>query len=214
VKKILAAVLTLMLTAVLAAGCAATDVVLQYGRISFDAIISAFPNLVSSSDGYFVLTADGTTSLKISSDYKAGQDDIVLETPLEPFVRAGLDASRLTEGLKAEGGMLYLATDYGDGTGKSDNVRDALFEAVKADRMTLSYHKELDHFGIGLARGKFEWAKDHAKNDKDIVFVVSAEPLAELGVDVGNIEGWALLTMMDQDGNEMDVLVKPYDLKQ
>jgi len=214
VKKVIAAVFTLMLAAVLAAGCAATDVVLKYGRSSFDAIISAFPNLVSSSEGYFVLTADGMTSLKVSSDYHAGQDDIVLETPLEPFVRAGLDASRLPEGFRAEGDRLYLTTDYGDGAGTHDNVRDSLFEAVKADRMTLSYHKELDHFGISLARGKFEWAKDHTQNDKDIVFVISAEHLAKLGVDVRNIEGWAFLTMMDQDGNDMDVLVKPYDLKQ
>lgn len=212
-KKILAAVLTLMLTAVLAAGCAATDVVLKYGRSSFEAITDAFPDLVSSSDGYFTLTADGMTSLKVSSDFKAGRDDIVLETPIEPFVKAGLDASRLPEGFGAEGGRLYLTTDYGDGTGTHDNVRDALFEAIKADRMTLSYHKELDHFGISLARGKFEWAKDYTKNDKDIVFVISAEPLADLGVDVRNIEGWAFLTMMGENGNDMDVLVKPYDLK-
>ena len=106
---------------------------MKYGRSSFDAIISAFPNLVSSSDGYFVLTADGMTSLKISSDYNAGQDDVVMETPLEPFVRAGLDASRLPEGFRAEGGRLYLAADYGDGTGTNDKARAALFEAVKAD---------------------------------------------------------------------------------
>jgi hypothetical protein len=57
----------------------------------------------------------------------------MLKTPLGPFVCAGLDASRLPAGLRAEGGRLYLAADYGDGTGTNDRVRAALFEAVKAD---------------------------------------------------------------------------------
>lgn len=36
-------------------------------------------------------------------------------------------------GFRAEGGRLYLAADYGDGTGTNDRARAELFEAVKAD---------------------------------------------------------------------------------
>ncbi|MGE5495415.1 MAG: hypothetical protein ACM3S4_08975 [Burkholderiales bacterium] len=41
--------------------------------------------------------------------------------------------------------------------------------------------------------------------------MIYAKPLAELGVDVKNIEGWAFLTMKDA-GNDVDLLVKPYDI--
>jgi hypothetical protein len=210
-KKTAITVIAVMLVIAIA-GCSETDVVLKYSQESFDAITNAFPDLVSTSDGYSVLTVDGTTSLKASNDFKAGKDDILIETPLEPFTKAGLDVSKLPGGFEAEGGRLYLTTDYGDGTGSKDNLRDSLFEAVKADRKLLSYHKELDHFGVALNSGKFEWSKDYTKNDKDIVFVIGAEALAELGVDVKNIEGWAFLTMKDA-GNDVDLLVKPYDLK-
>ena len=64
-----------------------------------------------------------------------------------------------------------------------------------------------------LTRGKFEWAKDYKTNDKDIVFVIAAKPLADIGVDVQNIEGWIFKTMDEPDGSKIDVLLKPYDLK-
>lgn len=211
-KKTVIMVLTLILVVVIIAGCADTDVVLKYSQSSLDEITKAFPDLISYSDGYSVLTVDGMTSLKTSNDFNAGKDDILFETPLAPFVRAGLDVSNLPEGYKAEGDGFYLTTDYG-AAGKKDNVLGSLFEAVKTDRTLLSYHKDLDHYGVALTRGKFEWAKDHTKNDKDIVFVIGAKPLAELGVDVKNIEGWVFLTMKDEGGKDVDVLVKPYDLK-
>ena len=53
----------------------------------------------------------------------------------------------------------------------------------------LTYHQALDHYGIKLSAGKFEWAKDYTKNDKDIVFVIKAQPLKDMGVDVNHISG-------------------------
>jgi len=76
----------------------------------------------------------------------------------------------------------------------------------------LSYHAALDHYGIQLPAGKFEWAKDAATNDKDIVFVLAAQPFADLGVDVQNIEGWGFMTTQDDAGKDIDILVKPYGL--
>ena len=37
--------------------------------------------------------------------------------------------------------------------------------------------------------------------------------LADIGVDVQHIDGWAFKTMKDTDGSDIDVLLKPYDLK-
>lgn len=207
----------LIIAALLFAGCSGADVVLKYSPASLDAITSAFPNIISDNtrtDHYYYLTVDGAATLKISHDYDlTGPEDIVMETALKSFTDAGLDPSKLGEGYRVDGDKLLLTADYGKGSGMKDNVRDSLFEAVKYDRKVLTYHQLLDHYGVKLPRGKIEWAKEYKTNDKDIVFVIAAKPLADIGVDVNNIDGWTFKTMQDTDGSNIDVLLKPYDLK-
>jgi hypothetical protein len=216
-KKIYVIVASLALAALLLAGCADVDVVLKYSPASLDAITTAFPDLVRDNttvDHYYYLTIDSETTLKISHDYDlTGGEDIVLDAPLKPFTDAGLDPAKLGDGYRVDGDRLLLTADYGRGSGMKDTVRDSLYEAVKYDRTLLTYHQALDHYGVKLPRGKFEWAKDYKTNDKDIVFVVAAKPLADIGVDVQNIAGWTFKTMQDTDGSDIDVLLKPYDLK-
>jgi len=215
-RKVLLITLLFAFVATFLAGCSGADVVLKYSPGSFTRIVEKYPGLVTDNtqqDHYYDLTVDGETTLKISRDYElTGAEDIMIETPLKPFVDAGLDAAGLGDGYKAVGDLLYLTADYGDGNGARDTVTDALFASVDADRSVLTYHQQLDHYGVKLAAGKFEWAKDYTNNDKDIVFVIKAQPLKDLGVDVSNISGWALVTVQEPDGGNVDVLAKPYDL--
>ena len=216
-KKFSLLFIVVALVAVILSACAGTDVVLKYSPGSFDTIVKTFPKLVTDNtlkDHYYYLTVDGKTTLKISHDYNlTGSEDLVIQTPLAPFIKAGLDISKLGEGYRADASLFYLTADYGKGTGMKDTVKDSLFESVKADRSVLTYHQLLDHYGIKLPKGKFEFAKDIATNDKDLVFVIAAKPLADMGVDVQNIDGWLFKTMKDTDGSDIDVLLKPYDLK-
>ena len=215
-KKIISITAIFALVAAILAGCASTDVVLKYSPDSLKSITDKYQNLVTDNtlaDHYYYLTVDGETTLKISHDYDlTGKDDIMFETPLQPFVDAGLDVTKLGDGYKVTDDMLYLTDDYGKGTGMKDTVTDSLFESVRYDRNNLSYHQKLDHYGIKLTAGKFEWAKDFTTNDKDIVFVIKAQPLKDLGVDVNNISGWAFATVQDVDGSNVDVLLKAYNL--
>ena len=215
-KKLIPITLALVLAAVLLTGCAATDVILNYSPSSMDKIVEKFPTLVTDNtkiDHYFTLSADGETLLKVSSDFSlTGAEDVVIQTPLKPFVDAGLDPAKLGAGYRADETSLYLVADFGAGTGAQSTITNALFESVKANRAILTYHADLDHYGIQLPAGKFEWAKDESSNDKDIVFAIAAQPLADLGVDVQNIEGWVFKTMKDDAGNDLDVLLKPYSL--
>lgn len=215
-KKLIPITLALVLAAVLLAGCAATDVILKYSPSSMDKIVEKFPTLVTDNtkiDHYFTLSSDGETVLKVSSDFSlTGAEDVVIQTPLKPFVDAGLDPAKLGAGYRADEASLYLVADFGAGTGAQSTITNALFESVKANRAVLTYHADLDHYGIQLPAGKFEWAKDESSNDKDIVFAIAARPLADLGVDVQNIEGWVFKTMKDDAGNDLDVLLKPYSL--
>ncbi len=215
-KKLISTILTLALTVVLLTGCAATDVILKYSPSSLDQIVEKFPTIVTDnteSDHYYSLSVDGDTTLKVSDDFSlTGAEDLVMQTPLKPFVDAGLDPAKLGAGYRTDADSMYLVADFGTGSGKQNTVTSSLFESAKADRAALTYHADLDHYGIALPAGKFEWAKDEATNDKDIVFVIAAKPLADLGVDVQNIEGWVFKTMKDDAGKDFDVLLKPYSL--
>jgi hypothetical protein len=215
-KKIsLTAVLLLMMSALLS-GCSGTDVVKQYSQSSFQTIIKQYPELAQdhTKTGHeYDLTYDGETILRISNDYKqSGINDIILETPLKPFTDAGLKQTNLAGGYQISGETLKMVTDFGDGDGKQNNIADSLFESVKTNRSVLTYHQKLDHFGVKLSEGKFEWAKDYQKNDKDIVFVLRAQPLQKMGVDTAHVSGWTFTTVQDTDGSNVDVILKAYNL--
>jgi len=214
-KMQLIATMTVLTTAILA-GCTGTDVVLKYSPDSFKTIVNKYPSLVTDNtktDHYYSLTVDGETKLQISHDYSlTGADDLEIVTPLKPFTDAGLDPAKLGAGYKTTNDSLILTDDYGNGGGMKDTVIDSLFESVKSDRAMLTYHQKLDHYGIKMTAGKFEWAKDYKTNDKDIVFVIRAQPLKDLGVDVQNIAGWTFTTVQDTDGSNVDVLLKAYNL--
>jgi len=215
-KKTIAVTVLTLCIAVFAAGCSAADVVLKYSPGSFAKIVKAYPDIVTDTtktDHYYSITVDGETTLKISQDYSlTGANDIMITTPLKPFTDAGLDTSKLGVGYAISGDMFELTADYGNGTGMKDTVTDSLFDSVKADRTMLTYHSALDHYGIKLTNGKFEYAKDYTNNDKDLVFVFAADPLKSLGVDVKNVSGWTFKTMQNEDGSFVDVLLKAYDL--
>ena len=215
-KRIIPVSLALALVAILVTGCAATDVILKYSPASLDTIVAKFPNIVSDAtqtDHYFNLSVDGETTLKVSNDFSlTGAEDLVIQTPLKPFLDAGLDPAKLGAGYRTDDASLYLVADFGAGTGMQSTITSSLFESAKADRSVLTYHADLDHYGIQLPAGKIEWAKDESTNDKDIVFVIAAKPLADLGVDVQKVDGWLFKTMKDDAGRDFDVLLKPFTL--
>jgi len=212
-KKLTTVLLAILISAFVLPGCSNIDVVAKYARQSFDGTAQAFPQILSLDDSFYVLSVDGQTRLEINRDYAASGEDIRIATPIQPFLDAGLDPAKLGGNYRADDMALYIAGDFGSGGGQAASANEALFESVAYDRKTLSYHQELDHYGIGLAAGKFEFAKDYLTNDKDVVFVLYAAPLAELGVNVQNIDGWIFKTMKDEAGNDLDVLLKPYDLQ-
>lgn len=206
-------ILSLALALALVTGCQALDVVLNQSPAALDSILSEYPEIQADDiDGYYVLSVDGETKLLIGKDYTAsGSEDLAIVTPIAPFVAAGLDPTKLGEGYRVEGDLLYLTADYGDGPAQS-SPSAALLQSAHDNRKMLSYHADMDHFGIMLPAGKFEFAKDHKNNDKDIVFVMMAEPLAELGLDVEKVDGWAYMEMDNMNGGIDKVLLKPYTL--
>ena len=216
-KKTMYLIISILLTTLTLTSCTTADVVLKYSQESFEEITTTFPDFVEDTTEethYYNYSIDSKTTLKISHDYDmTGSRDIVVSTSLQEFVDAGLDINNLPEGYSVDDNELIMATDYGKGTQKYTTITDSLFDSVRMERKNLGYHAELDHYGISLSHGKFEFAKDIATNDKDIVFILSAPEFEAVGVDIENIEGWVFAIMKDDKGNDMRLLLKPYSLE-
>jgi hypothetical protein len=75
----------------------------------------------------------------------------------------------------------------------------------------------MDHYGLSLGGDNvFEWAKDTAANDKDIVFALDPAPFIAAGADPSRVAGWTFTTVpvMDENGRSLMVekLLKAFDL--
>jgi hypothetical protein len=205
-------------------------------KTSFAAVVAASEPRVSYSgeDTSWVLESPEGDELLISTDFarNAGsggmadmdKPDIEMTFDAAPFLAAGLDMSRLIapEGIKyqIEDGRFMLHVELGQDLFGMDAKKsmDAVFaELLRTHRSAVGYHEKLDHYGIKLGGGNmFEWAKDMARNDKDIVWVLNPEPLTAAGVDPAKLTGWvyAKVEMKDDAGKTIfvDKFLKPFGL--
>ncbi len=171
-------------------------------------------------DGWSLTSPDGEASFIWSKDNSKSQTyDVLLEVKAQPFLAAGLDVSKLPEGMLV-GDKIVVGTDLGSNTpNEQENVTPltSYEQIVKNYRDRVKYHAALDHFGVALTNGNmFEWAKDMTKNDKDIVYVLNPQPFLDAGVDPQNVKGWifAKVETMDENGKkvELDKFLKPFEL--
>jgi hypothetical protein len=171
--------------------------------------------------GWSLTAPDGAARFIWSEDYsKSPLHDVMLELDARPFIDAGLDTGKLPESVTFYDHMLMAGVKLGadELTYSGDPTPLASFEQL-ADkyRAAVGYHAALDHYNIDLGGGNmFEWAKDMAANDKDIVFVLDPRPFIDAGTDVSAVEGWTFAKVsVDVDGKpaEVDKLLKPFDLE-
>jgi hypothetical protein len=199
----------LLLTAMLIfiAGCTSTDVVKREAQSSFEEILAVDTVESSVMDGYaHIIIADGY-HFDLSLNPQSTSEDVIMAVMAMPFLDAGLDITKLPSNMRIKDDMLLITFEGIKGSMTYD-AKGQMNSLLTNNRTLLGYHAELDHFGIALGDHKFEWAKNMATNDKDAVFILSADVLREAGVNVEAVEGWIFTTM---DG--MDLLLKPIDLK-
>ncbi len=224
----------LMMLAV--AGCSSTDVVAKYANRSFKALVEASDGRVHWSDDEqsWILASPAGDEISFSSDFARnnstdgsdpGKSDIGFSFDAAPFLAAGLDIAKLppADGIKYElrDGRFLYRFELGNDRFSPDarESPEATFaEIIKTERARISYHEKLDHYGIKLGGGNMlEWAKDTAKNDKDLVFVLDPAPFVAAGLDATKIEGWtfAAVETRDDAGKTVfvDKLLRPFDLE-
>ncbi len=222
-SKVLATALSLVMVFALGA-CKQVDVIGQVATTSFEALLKAVPDKVSADEmngGWSLSAPDDSARFIWSKDWsKSPTHDVMLEFSAKPFVDAGLDISKLPAGI-AFHDMIMVGTKLGQDeltySGEATPL-ESFNQIVKLKRESIGYHEDLDHYGIDLADGnKFEWAKDMAKNDKDMVFVVDPKQFIDAGVDPAKVEGWVFgkVKVKDDKGKtvEVDKFLKPFNIQ-
>ena len=145
----------------------------------------------------------------------------MIEFDAAPFIAAGLDLERLPENFTFFEGMLMVGTKLGQETLRYSGEVTPLAsyeQIVKLKRPAIGYHGAMDHYGVNLGDGNlFEWAKDMAANDKDLVFVLNPAPFIAAGVDPARVADWVFdkVTVDDANGKpvQVDKFLKPFDLQ-
>ena len=212
-KKLI--ILAVVLIAVLA-GCTAKPVVetpVDPSVVSFEALSQSI-EWKSEGDKFTLVAPDQSVSLAINQSF-ASENDVVMSVDAAPFVAAGLDVSKLPEGLYVDGRLNYVTSI--EGTTTYASVTEAFTDILSIQGDLVGYHAALDHYGLSLQDGNvFEWAADVNTNDKDIVFVLNPQTLIDAGTNVEAVEAWifAEVEIMQADGTMKMVpkLLKPFDL--
>ncbi len=217
---LLAALLAMML---LLTACSGLDVVGKESITSFNKMLTAAGNKVvvdTQYNGWSVNAPDETTKFIISGDFtKSPMHDVMIETDLAPFLKAGLDITKLPEDMIVDG-KLHVGTKITASTAAkvTASISGAFEQVVKLSRASIKYHADLDLYGVSAGNGNmFDWAKDMTTNKLDIVFALNPQPLIDAGVDPAKVQGWILGQVTTQDANGKDIKVdkflKPFNLQ-
>jgi len=214
-----------VMIAITAFSCSKLDVVGNDSVRAFNDLLQSAPQLVSeykANGGWSLIAPDGGARFIWSKNFaESPRFDVMLEFAAAPFIAAGLDPSKLPDNFIFRSGMLTVGTKLGNEKLSYSGEASPLAsyeQIVKLKRGSIGYHMQMDHYGINLGNGNmFEWAKNLATNDKDIVFVLDPAPFIAAGTDPAKIEGWvfAKVTVDDANGKpvQVDKILKPFDLK-
>ena len=181
--------------------------------VSFEALSQSI-EWKSEGDKFTLVAPDQSVSLAIAQSFTS-ENDVVMSVDAAPFIAAGLDVTKLPEGLFVDGRLNYVTSI--DGNTTYANVTEAFTDILSIQADLVGYHAALDHYGLSLQDGNvFEWAADVNTNDKDIVFVLNPQTLIDAGTNVEAVETWifAEVEIMQADGTMKMVpkLLKPFDL--
>lgn len=219
-------IIPLVLTAALvfSAGCQKADLVGQYAGSTYASLLEKGGLAVSSDEDFraWALIAPTGERFLWTQDSASGKLDLIQEFAAAPFLNAGLQPEKLPQNylFDADTGLIRVTADLGEADYQYKGERTPLssFEQIVANyRDSIGYHEVLDHYGISFGDGNmFEWAKDMAANDKDLVFVLNPEPFIRAGVEPTAVAGWIFAKVQVKDPNgrteEAEKFLKPFDL--
>jgi hypothetical protein len=180
------------------------------GSEESDAALAAFNAIVKANmdrKGYhdamkhWGLSLPGGGKFEWTKDTSANGIDFAMVIPAEPFIRAGLDVSRL----EGTGYVFQAATvEAGESlpdlllhpynvSNKKENAQgseDALRRILKQKNSMAQYHRDSGRYRLflydeGDAPFEVQWSEE----PEAVVFVIPADPLIAAGLDPGRLDG-------------------------
>ncbi|MDR2740770.1 MAG: hypothetical protein LBB98_01245 [Treponema sp.] len=207
-----------------ALSCGKLDVVGTDSVKSFEKVLRQVPQALSPDEtngGWSLAAPDNSARFIWSRNFaESPLYDVMIEFDAAPFITAGLDPAKLPGNFTFRDGKIAVGTKLGTEQLKYSGEVTPLAsyeQIVKLKRAAIGYHIALDHYGVNIGGGNlFEWAKDMAANDKDMVFVLDPAPFIAAGADPSRIAGWAFakVTVDDENGKpvQVDKILKSFDL--
>jgi hypothetical protein len=206
--------------------CSKLDVVGNDSVRAFNDLLQNAPQLVSedrANNGWAIAAPSGGVRFIWSKNFAESPTfDVMLEFEAAPFIAAGLDPSRLPDNFILLDDMYFaVGTKLGNEQLQYNGEvtpLDSYEQIVRLKRGSIGYHMQMDHYGINLGNGNmFEWAKNLATNNKDIVFALEPAPFIAAGTDPTKIEGWAFAKVTVDNANgkpvQVDKILSFFDLK-
>ena len=163
-----------------------------------------------------------------TKDTSANKADFAMVMLADPFVKAGLDVTKLDKNewlyepaAKVEGvdlpNRLIKIYNVSDKKEVSNGSEDALRRLLKQDTKLMGYIKDEKHYMIMLGEGyAVHFAEVLGATDEDMEFALKAEPLIKAGLDVKKLEGSGFKLEpagKDNMDSKYDQLVKGFKLK-
>lgn len=230
-KRILSVTLSSVLVLSLAA-CGNKEVeetVSDKGVSAFNEIVKTYPDKKGFHEEmqHWGFAMEPGEKLEWSKDMSANKADFAMVIKAEPLIKAGLDVEKLDEDVwifneagKDTMGMeqpavLVLPYNISDTKLSSKNSNDSMKALLEADSDNLQYHEDNQHYVLNLGgTNEAIWTEKLGLNDKDMIFVLDAEPLITAGLDVNKLEGsgWTFKKASEADKTP-DQIIKTYDLK-
>lgn len=167
-------------------------------------------------DSWTIIMPDETTKLTLGA--KDNRDIVMLTLDINPFLKAGLDISKLPSYMSydMDKKVLNIISTYGNNTLDSEiSITNVYKRLVTTYRNRLSYHHTLDHFGVSLDNGNaFEYAKDLNNNVKDIVIVLNPNAFLNASVQLDKIDGYLYTDVVMNDGKNAKKLLKVFNIEE
>jgi hypothetical protein len=198
---------------------------------AFNAIVKANPDRKGYHDAmkHWGLSLPGGGKFEWTKDTSANDIDFAMVIPAEPFIRAGLDVSRLDgtgyvfQAAKVEAGeslpdLLLRPYNVSDKKENAQGSEDALRRILKQRNSIVQYDRDLRRYRLflydeGDAPFEVQWTETLGLGDADVVFVIPAEALIGAGLDPGRLDGgWVFRSAGTGAGGNSNQLTQLYAL--
>lgn len=181
------------------------------------AAVDNFEKLFNGKNVNFSFEIERWTLLSTDGDVLAfDSNSSFMEFDLSPFLKAGLEPSKLSKEfiVDTKNNRLRIEKVYGtEGSMEDKDLLPMLAELLDHYPDQLTYHDAKCHYVLKLGENaKFEWASKPEETDKDILFILDPKDIVQAGADPEKIEGFEYTMVELDNGSKEYKLIKSFDI--